>query len=390
METNQIPDDFSMARSGAFYKLLVKVGMGGSSRQALMKRSLILSMVAWLPLLMLTLLQDISIGKGFEMSFLKDFATHTRYLVIVPMLVFAETSVDFRLKIITAQFFKAGILNERDLQDFKKMQHGMMRLSDSGWGELIILFIVVLGIYIRWHGQVAESGSWVYIPGDSSVILSWAGKWFIFFSLPIFQFLVLRWVWRWIIWIIYFYRISRMPLKLNPAHPDLAGGIGFLGLPPSPFLQVNLALAFLFSTWIAERIISQHHHLQEYYFLIGGFALFSIVMNVLPLLVFTPPLIVQRRKGIYDYSALIQEHHRQFDEKWIHGTHTESLLGIGDASSTTDINCVFDTVMSMRVVPFNLKIMLSSIIISVLPMIPIFAFEYNLLDLVKKIAGIIL
>jgi hypothetical protein len=87
---------------------------------------------------------------------------------------------------------------------------------------------------------------------------------------------------------------------------------------------------------------------------------------------------------------LIQEHHRQFDEKWIHGTHTESLLGIGDASSTTDINSVFDTVMSMRVVPFNLKIMLSSIIISVLPMIPIFAFEYNLLDLVKKIAGIIL
>jgi hypothetical protein len=56
METNQIPDDFSMARSGAFHKLLVKVGMGGLSRAALMKRSLILSMVAWLPLLALTLL----------------------------------------------------------------------------------------------------------------------------------------------------------------------------------------------------------------------------------------------------------------------------------------------------------------------------------------------
>jgi hypothetical protein len=113
-------------------------------------------------------------------------------------------------------------------------------------------------------------------------------------------------------------------------------------------------------------------------------------MNVLPLLVFTPPLVAQRRKGIYDYSALIQEHHRQFDEKWIRGTHTESLLGVGDASSTTDINSVFDTVMSMRVVPFNLKTMLSSIIISVLPMIPIFAFEYNLIDIMKKLAGIIL
>ena len=52
------------------------------------------------------------------------------------------------------------------------------------------------------------------------------------FSLPIFQPLVLHWVF----WILYLCKISNMPLKLNPAHLDVAGGIGFLALPPSPYL----------------------------------------------------------------------------------------------------------------------------------------------------------
>jgi hypothetical protein len=387
---DSVSDDFSLARSGAFYSLLKKFDLAGWSQSDLLKRSLILALFAWLPLLVLSFLQGIASRVSVEIPFLKDFATHTRYLLIIPMLIFAETSVDFRLKIITTQFFKAGILDVKDLAHLKKIQHGIMRLSDSWWDELIILLIVAIGSYIRWHGESSESSLWVFLSGPTGHIMSWAGKWFVFFSLPIFQFLLLRWVWRWVIWIIYFYKISRMPLKLNPAHPDLAGGIGFLGLPPSPFLRINLALAFLFSTYIAEHIVFQHHQLQEYYFLIGGFALFSIIMNVLPLLVFMPTLITQRRKGIYDYSALIQEHHRQFDEKWIQGKHTESLLGSGDASSMVDINGSFETVMHMRMVPFNFKIMLSSIVISVIPLLPVFAFEFNMLDLMKKVIGIFL
>jgi len=45
-----------------------------------------------------------------------------------------------------------------------------------------------------------------------------------------------------------------MPLQLSPAHPDKAGGIGFLGIPPAPFLQVSLALSILFSSMISVKI----------------------------------------------------------------------------------------------------------------------------------------
>jgi hypothetical protein len=108
-------------------------------------------------------------------------------------------------------------------------------------------------------------------------------------------------------------------------------------------------------------------------------------MNILPLMVFVKQLVVLRRKGILEYSALIQKHHRDFDDKWIRTDQKELLLGEPDASSMTDINSVFDTIMAMQIFPFNLKIMLSSIVVSILPLVPLLAFEYNLMDIMKSV-----
>ncbi len=43
------------------------------------------------------------------------------------------------------------------------------------------------------------------------------------------------WIWRQhgslhvIIWYVFLWRVSRLPLQLEPLHPDRAGGIGFVG-----------------------------------------------------------------------------------------------------------------------------------------------------------------
>ncbi len=231
---------------------------------------------------------------------------------------------------------------------------------------------------------------WMQIPGEQGIRASWAGLWHIFISLPVIQYLLLRWIWRWIIWLIYFTKISRMPLQLTPAHPDKAGGIGFLGIPPAPFLQVTLAMAIIIATTIAEKIFWAHERLPAYYPVMIGFAVISILINVLPLIVYMGPLSKQRRKGIFEYSTLIQNHHRAFEEKWLGKPDVSMLLGSPDASSTTDLNSTFDTVTGMRVFPFNLKTMLSSVMIAVLPMLPLLAFEYNWVELLKKIAGMLL
>ncbi len=211
--------------------------------------------------------------------------------------------------------------------------------------------------------------------GDDSHI-SLPGLVYVFFSLPIFQFLWLRWIWRWIIWFIYFSRIAKLKLRLNPAHPDKAGGLGFFGIPPTPFSTITLALSIVFSGMLAEQIYFFKESLRNVYGLMIVFIIFCIIINCAYLLVFIPTLVRARRKGFYDYSELIQKHHQHFDEKWLHSDKQPEILGEPDPSSLTDLNSTFVSVMDMRVVPFSFRIMISTIMISIIPMLPLFAFEF--------------
>ena len=121
----------------------------------------------------------------------------------------------------------------------------------------------------------------------------------------------------------------------------------------------------------------------------GGYVLFSILLNVLPLLVFMSPLLSHRRRGVFEYSALIQKSHGQFDEKWLNKNEEEGTPDYKDVSTLAAFNLSFNAISSMRIIPFDLKIMASSIILAILPMVPLFAFEYNWLDLLRNIFSLL-
>jgi hypothetical protein len=58
--------------------------------------------------------------------------------------------------------------------------------------------------------------------------LSYAGWWFGLISVPVYRFLLLRWVWRMFLWASFLWRVSKLNLVLIPTHPDMAAGLGFL------------------------------------------------------------------------------------------------------------------------------------------------------------------
>src|SRR4051812_20544902 len=194
--------DFSLTRSGLFYKLLRQLKLSDTSTKDFLMRSAVISSATWLPLFVLAMLQGLAWGDKVEVTFLKDFATHTRLLVIIPLLIFAENSVDFRLKELTTQFFTAGILNDSDLPSYDKIKEKMNRLSGSVVADLAIFLIVAVNIVIRFKSASPSLSTWLHLPGQSHSI-SWAGIWALCFSLAVFQYLLLRWVWRWVIWVVY-------------------------------------------------------------------------------------------------------------------------------------------------------------------------------------------
>jgi len=79
------------------------------------------------------------------------------------------------------------------------------------------------------------------LPSRSGSDLSLAGWWYGYVSLPIFQFLLVRWYFRLFIWTRFLWQVSRIDLQLIPTHPDRVGGVGFLSgaiyafAPPAAF-----------------------------------------------------------------------------------------------------------------------------------------------------------
>ena len=59
-------------------------------------------------------------------------------------------------------------------------------------------------------------GSWNLTP---------AGYWYVFVSIPILQFLLLRWYVKFFIWYRFLWHVSRLNLHLVPIHPDHSAGL---------------------------------------------------------------------------------------------------------------------------------------------------------------------
>ena len=202
--------------------------------------------------------------------------------------------------------------------------------------------------------------------------LTWAGSWFAFVSVPIFQFILLRWYMRMLIWFLFLLRVSHLRLQLLPANPDRAGGIGFLGRSTIAFAPFLFAQGALLAGQIASRIFYTGQSLLSFKLTIVGFVCFFVAVILAPLLVFTPQLWDAKLDGLAKFGSLAEEYVMDFDQKWLRRkVNDEQLLGSGDIQSLADLGNSYAVVGDMRAVPFSTEDVLWLIVASVAPMLPL-------------------
>jgi hypothetical protein len=115
------------------------------------------------------------------------------------------------------------------------------------------------------------------------------------------------------------------------------------------------------------------------------------MINIVPLLIYFKPLRRTRINGIFAYSALIQKHHLQFTDKWFKSASTDELLiGNPDISSMCDFTPVYESIESMHPFPFNFKIMIATVIVCIIPLVPLIGLTMPLGDLLKVLVGFLL
>jgi len=97
--------DFSLVLGGPLFQLLRRAHLTGDALELLRRRILVISLIAWLPLLVLSALEGQALGGSAAIPFLLDVDVHVKFLVVMPLLIIAEFVVHRRLRFVVKQCF---------------------------------------------------------------------------------------------------------------------------------------------------------------------------------------------------------------------------------------------------------------------------------------------
>jgi len=231
--------------------------------------------------------------------------------------------------------------------------------------------------------------SWALQLENGKVDETLAGTWFLLVTSPMVSFLLYRWVWRFIAWSIFLYRVSRMELELYASHTDLAGGLGIVGVGHALFGIVFLILATSISSELASNILYEGDTLVNVKQVALVFIVISIVVIAIPLFFFTKKLFTLKREALAKYGALQQQISRDFHQHWIND-ESKDLVDSMQPSAMADYSAVYEIVSTMRIVPLNPKAILFLVGMLLLPFLPLALTERSIWDVLQTIGGSLL
>ena len=227
--SSPLAEKFFLIRNGPAHRFLFRLSRAVNERRQVMVRALLAVLVTWLPLVIFVLIQGLAYNSQIKIPFFRDFAVNVRFLIALPILILAESSIDQRWRILVLQFLNSGLLDEKELHSFKGAIESTTRLRDRWLPEVVILIAALLpSIFITNTESFMNGVSSWHTLSVQPVELSLAGWWFNLVSLPIFRFMLFRWFWRMFLWAWFLWHVARINLRLVTTHADKAAGLGFL------------------------------------------------------------------------------------------------------------------------------------------------------------------
>jgi hypothetical protein len=390
----QEPPDFSLVIGGPLFQILVRSRLATPALELVHRRIIFISLFAWLPLLLLSLLNGKAWG-GTGLPFLYDIEMHARFLVALPLLIAAELLIHKRMRLIVGSFIERGIITETVMPKFNDAIASAMKLRNSVAIEVILFILVFVAGHYIWStfSGIAEigtgAGTWYAALADGGTHIFPAGYWYIFISRPLFQFILLRWYFRIFIWARFLWQTSRLELNLIPTHPDRAAGLGFLSGISAAFTPLLLAQGTMLAGLIANPIFFTGAKLIDFELEIVGTLAFVLLLVLGPLMIFSPVLMRARRIGLREYGILASRYVNEFDHKWMRDgvTDNEPLMGSGDIQSLADLGNSFQVIRDIDPFPFGRNTVIQIIVFTILPGLPLVLTMIPLEELIMKLLG---
>ena len=373
--------DVSLVRGGPFYRAQAAVRLVDSNRWNLGKRILLTVAVGWIPIVILTLI----VHPSAVISLLRSYAINSRLLIAVPILLAGQPLMENVFRRIGRHIWDADLLAPSDSEQLRQTIVKIVRWRDSSLPELVIVVIAYSYVAASAHSHFASALPWALTGTGAAAHLSPAGWYVVLVSQPLYQLLLGISLWKWLLWAIFLFKLSRLDTKLVATHPDKHGGLGFLGISPLAIAPTVFAISTAIgATWRTD-ILREGMHLIN---LKSSAAVLLVILLLLafgPLLLFVPKLAELRRKGILDYGILGQIHSTEFDEKWVQhrAGHEQEFLAAPEISSLIDFASSYENVEALKPFPFDKESFLSLVMAIAIPLLPVVLAEIPLVELVK-------
>ena len=380
--------DFSLVLGGPIFQLFRKAHLAGDDLQLLYRRIVFITAIAWLPLLLLT---SLPFAEGPSRHFFHDVEVQVRFLVALPVLIAAELIVHLRIRPVVRRFVERRIVQPEHLPRFHDAIEAAVKTRNSVVIECGILILAYsIGLYV-WNIRIGlDTATW-YAAAGGRWHLTPAGFWYVFVSIPLLQFILLRWYLRLFIWFRFLWQVSRINLHLIPTHPDRCAGLAFLGKSAYAFGPILFAQGAMLAGLVASRVLYRGESLTAFKLQIAGFVTFFVVGILGPLLMFTPAMARAKRKGLADYGLVAQRYVESFEQKWVGHTPSggEELLGSADIQSLADLGNSYGMVRDMRAVPFGLEDISRLAAATAAPLVPLLLTIFSPEELLMRVIKVL-
>lgn len=332
--------------------------------------ALLLTGISWLPVAILAAANS----RASLLAFLSDFATQSRLLLVIPMLIMVEPNSCLRSKLIVEQFLKSGLIPSEEQIEFSGIVKSWQNLRTS-FTARVALVVVSYAIVVELISLTSPGTLMSWSTGNGGFrYLSTAGTWFAFVSAPLIVYLVLGWLWEQLLWTRFLAATTRLSLQLVTAHPDCVGGLSFV----QSFMPVQYPYGFIVGTivagGVANRVVHHGQALGDFKYLPLIVVPLILTIAVGPHCVFVRTLMSAKIRGIFEYDSLALRLGREFEKKWLFLKRSEDSkdpLQVPDFSATIDLYSVVAGVHHMNSIPITFESIRWLTALSLLPAVPV-------------------
>jgi len=381
MQEPEALETMSLIRGGAFYRFQEVAHLIRPNEWNAVRRIVIATLVGWVPLLVLT---AVSGSHESLIGLLKDYRVFARVFIAVPLLIAGQKTIEERFRLIVRHFFDADLLRAEDLPRFRAILTTIQKLKDAWFPELALIALACAGGIVFVGNELMFDAPWsVRMVGK--IFPSPAGWYFELVTQTIYMVLLGLALWKWFLYVLFFWRVSRLQLQLVPCDPDQSGGLGFLGFSPSAFVPVVIAGARAMGSVLRYQALHTQFSNESLATALVLWVIVVLLVFVGPLTFFAPKLTHLYRVGYVEYGSLAHLHAEQFHEKWVHGrqAHLGELLAAPEMEALIDLASSLDRLRRIRLIPTDRFTLIQVIIAAALPMLPVILTQVSLSELLK-------